>query len=319
MPFQDLDEVSTESIRTPSGAEKFVRKVFVEDWSLKLLSLAIALVLWLVVTSQNEPVTTHVSVQLNFVRPQSLDISNDPPKAVDVTLTGSRSKLENLSALDLVATLDITEQMAGERVWRLADKAQISLPQGVKVDSFLPGAITVRLEQIIEKQLPVVPKIEGSPAEGYEVYSATPEPGAVTVRGPESRVNALDKAPTEAIRLTGLKDSFNTAEIVIDISDPKVDLLDSDVKVHVEIGERRVEKSFVDVSIMTPPGVKVEPGLATVNLLGPSRLLGELKKEDIKLVFDHSEASAPRLELPVAVQGKVVLKSIMPAKFVQSK
>jgi YbbR domain-containing protein len=317
MPFQDEDEVSTEAIRAPSSVEKFVRKVFVEDWSLKLLSLAIALMLWLVVTSQNEPVTTHVSVQLNFVRPQSLDIGNDPPRTVDVTLTGSRSKLDNLSALDMVATIDITDQKAGERVWRLADKAQISLPQGVKVDSFLPGAITVRLEQIIERQLPVVPKVEGSPAEGYEVYSATPEPGAVTVRGPESRVNALDKAPTEAIRLTGLKDSFNTAEIVIDISDPKVDLVDSHVKVHVELGERRVEKSFVDVPITTQSGIKVEPRLATVSLLGPPRLLEELKKEDIKLVID-SGGSEPRLELPSALQGKVILKSIKPSKFIRS-
>src|SRR5436190_2618822 len=183
MPFQDVDEVSAEPVRAPSGVEKFVRRVFVEDWSLKLLSLAIALVLWLVVTSQNEPVTTHVNVQLNFVRPQSLEISNDPPKTIDVTLTGSRSKLDRLHAPDLVATIDITDQRAGERVLRLAEKAQLSLPQGVKVDRFLPGAVTVRLEPIIERELEIEPKLEGSVAEGYEVYTTTLEPRTVVVRG----------------------------------------------------------------------------------------------------------------------------------------
>src|ERR671919_2108374 len=172
MPFQDIDDVSTSEARPaePSRAEKLIRKIFLEDWSLKLLSLAIAMVLWLVVTGQNEPVTAHVNVQLNFIRPQTLEISNDPPRTVDVMLTGSRSKLDDLTALDLVATVDLSDQQPGERVLRLADKAQISLPQGVKVDGFQPSAIPIRLEHIIERQIAIEPHLEGKPADGYEVY-----------------------------------------------------------------------------------------------------------------------------------------------------
>src|ERR1044072_7295759 len=143
MPFQYVEEISAEPTRAPSGVEKVLRRLFVEDWSLKLLSLGITLVLWLFVTSQNEPVTTHVNVQLNFVRPQSLEISNDPPKSVDVTLTGSRSKLDNLSALDLVATIDMTDQRSGDHLIRFADKALMSLPHGVKVDGFLPSSTPI--------------------------------------------------------------------------------------------------------------------------------------------------------------------------------
>src|SRR6187551_1082611 len=135
MPFQDVDEVSPENPRSaPNRVQKLLRRVFLEDWSLKLLSLAIAIVLWLLVTGQNEPVTAHLNVQLNFIRPQALEISNDPPRTVDVMLTGSRNKLDDLSSLDLVATIDISDQRSGERVLRLADKAVISLPQGVKID-----------------------------------------------------------------------------------------------------------------------------------------------------------------------------------------
>ena len=104
MPFQDLedDDVAPDLGRAPSRVEKWLRRIFLEDWSLKILSLAIAIVLWLVVTGQNEPVTAHVNVQLNFIRPQMLEISNDPPRTVDVMLTGSRNKLDDLTALDLV-------------------------------------------------------------------------------------------------------------------------------------------------------------------------------------------------------------------------
>src|SRR5215813_5528073 len=175
MPFQDVDEVETPELAPrPSRATKLIRRIFLEDWSLKLLSLAIALVLWLVVTGQNEPVTAHVNVQLNFIRPQSLEISNDPPRTVDIMLTGSRNKLDDLTSLDLVATVDITDQRAGERVLRLADKAQITLPQGIKVDGFQPSAVPVRLEPIVERQVPVEPKLEGKPPDGFEVYAISP-------------------------------------------------------------------------------------------------------------------------------------------------
>src|SRR5215468_2885929 len=173
MPFQDVDEVDETTVPAPapSRVDKLVRRIFVEDWSLKLLSLAIAIVLWLVVTGQNQPVTAHLNVQLNFIRPPSLEISNDPPRTVDVMLTGSRNKLDDLTTLDLVATVDISDQHTGEHVLRLADRAQITLPQGIKVDGFQPSAIPIRLEEIVDRQLPVEPKLEGKPADGFEVYS----------------------------------------------------------------------------------------------------------------------------------------------------
>src|SRR5687767_1353207 len=243
MPFQDVDEVENPDPRAPSRAAKLARKIFLEDWSLKLLSLTIALVLWLVVTGQNEPVTAHVNVQLNFIRPQMLEISNDPPRTVDVMLTGSRNKLDDLTALDLVATVDISDQRPGERVLRLADKAQISLPQGVKVDGYQPSAIPVRLEQIIERQIAIEPKLEGKPADGYEVYSVRPSKGSVLVRGPESRINALQKVVTESISLAGHKQTFTAPNLAINVPDNKVDLLDPVVSVEVEIRERAVERS----------------------------------------------------------------------------
>jgi len=317
MPFQDVEEISAEPTRTPSGVEKILRKLFVEDWSLKLLSLGITLVLWLVVTSQNEPVTTHVNVQLNFVRPQSLEISNDPPKSVDVTLTGSRGKLDGLSALDLVATIDITDQRAGERMLRLSDRAQIHLPHGVKIDGFLPGAIPIRLEPIIEKEVRTEPRLEGEPANGFEVYSVNPSQPTVTVRGPAGHVNALEKAPTETISLAGQKGSFTATNVSIDITDPKIDLLDPAVDVQIVIGERRAEKSFSDVPVIGPSGMAMVPHTASVTISGPPKLLDALMKNEIKIVLNA--ALEPQLELPPAFDGRLVLKSVNPSKFTQVK
>jgi YbbR domain-containing protein len=319
MPFQDVDEVSTsEPRRTTGGLEKVVRKVFIEDWNLKLLSLGITLVLWLVVTGQNQPVTAHVSVQLNFIRPQSLEISNDPPKTVDVMLTGSRNKLDNLSSLDLVATVDITDQRGGERVLRLADKAQIVLPQGVRIDGFQPSAIAIRLEPIIQRELVVEPKIEGKPVDGYEVYSVRPSKITITVRGPESRVNALQKAQTETIWLNGHKETFVASNVAIDVSDPKIDLPDPILNIEIVIGEKRVEKGFSDVPVSTTQGTNALPATASVIVLGSASALEKLRVEDLKVVVD-SVTQTPTLQLPQVFQGAVTLKSLQPSKFVTAK
>nr|AUN37856.1 putative secreted protein [uncultured bacterium] len=315
MPFQDVDDIAISEPQTaPTRVEKLLRRIFIEDWSLKLLSLAIAIVLWMLVTGQNQPVTAHLNVQLNFIRPQSLEISNDPPRTVDVMLTGSRNKLDDLTSLDLVATVDISDQHAGERVLRLADKAQIALPQGIKVDGYQPSAIPVRLEEIVERQVPVEPKVEGQPANGFEVYGVSPNKGSVPVRGPASHVNSLQKVLTESIWLGGHNESFTASNVAIDVPDPKVDLLEPVVNVDVEIGERRVEKTFSGVSVSAADGGAVQPATTAVTVLGVASLVNSLKSEELKIVLDND--FKPQLEVPDALKGKITLKSVQTSKFI---
>ena len=220
----------------------------------------------------------------------------------------------------MVATVDISDQQAGERVLRLSDRAQMDLPDGVKIDSFRPGAIPIRLEPLVARQVAIEPRFEGTLADGYEIYGLSPNKGSVTVYGPVSNVNALQKVPTETISVAGRKQSFTAQNIAIDISDPKVDVEDPVVNVDVEIGERRTEKSFTGVSVSGPQGLAVQPRTATVTILGPAMLVAGLPPENIKIILDtKGEMLEPRLDLPTEFQGKIVLKSITPAQFSRVK
>ena len=117
MPFQDIDEEVAPIPRVPSAAERWLHKVFLEDWGLKLLALAITIVLWMAVTGQNKPTTLRVpGVQLTFLKPDGLELSNDPPQSIDVTLRGSRDKLDRIGPRDLLATVDVSDQKPGERI-----------------------------------------------------------------------------------------------------------------------------------------------------------------------------------------------------------
>ena len=165
----------------------------------------------------------------------------------------------------------------------------------------------------MERQVVVEPKLEGKPVDGYEVYSVQPNKGSVMLRGPESRVVAVEKVITEGIWLGGHKESFTAPNVAIDVPDPKIDLIDPVVSVNVEIGERRVEKTFSDVATSSTNGARVQPANVSVTLLGPESEVGSLKSGDIKIVFDGNQT---RVELPQTVSGKVTLKSMEPGKLV---
>jgi YbbR domain-containing protein len=249
MPFQDIDdEVEITPVpRTPSAFEKGLRKMFLEDWGLKLLALVITLALWLAVTGQNKPVTLRVSgVQLNFLRHEGLEISNELPSTIEVVLTGSPGKLDRVGPRDLVATVDISDQKPGERIVRLSrDRVQMDLPEGVTLQGFHPATLPIRLEPRVEAQLEVEVKFEGTLPEGFALGSVTASPARVRVRGPADRVNALHKAMTETVWLDGKKEAFNLSNVAINIPDPRVDVLDPTVDIRVEV----VEKKRIEVHL----------------------------------------------------------------------
>lgn len=169
----------------------------------------------------------------------------------------------------------------------------------------------------MERQVPVEVKTEGKPADGYEVYGINPVQTTVRVRGPASRIEALQKAPTETISLSGRKESFTASRVAIDIPDQKIEVLDPLVDLAVEVGEKRTEKSFSGVAARSISGVEVRPATAEVTLAGPASVLSELRSEDVKVVVDMSTTggSVAGLELPPGVKDRVKLLSVRPSQF----
>jgi YbbR domain-containing protein len=264
MPFQDIEETEATPIpRVPTPAERWLHKVFLEDWGLKLLALAITFVLWLAVTGQNKPMTMRISgVQLNFLRPEGLEISNEPPATVDVVLTGSRDKLDRIGPRDLVANVDLSDQKPGERILRLTlDRVKMDVAEDVKVQGFHPATVSIRLEPIIELPVEVEVKFEGKLPEGFEVTGVGVNPARIRLRGPADRISALRKVLTETVWLDGKKDSFNLSHVEINIPDPKIEILDPAVDIHVEVAEKK--RSDLHLRFATTDGTLYLAGVIT--------------------------------------------------------
>jgi len=239
MPYQDIDdEAATPVSRNPTFMERWTRKILLEDWGLKLLAAVVTISLWMAVTGQNQPVRQRTAVQLHFIRPEGIEISNDVPGSIEVMLKGSQSRLNSVGPT-LVATIDLSNQKAGERVVKLQEKAQLTLPPDVSIEGFRPASIALRLEPIVETVADVEVKFDGKLPDGYELVSVTISPSKVKLRGPSDRVSSLQKVVTESVSLNDRKESFDLPNVALIVGDPKVEVIDSNVVLHVEIAEKK--------------------------------------------------------------------------------
>jgi YbbR domain-containing protein len=242
--FRKFDTGPQRLPHAANATERWLRRIFVEDWSLKLLALAITLGIWFAVTGQRTPIKRQfLGVQLNYHLPNGIEIGNNPPQEIAITVSGPQSDLERINPRDLAAIVDVTDRKPGQRVIQLAPgHMQIDLPSGVRLEGIEPSNVSLRLEPNAGRELQVEARIDGKLPDGFELGQITVTPDRVTVRGPASHVYALQKVPTETISLEGRRESFDVPETAIYIADQKVDALET-VNVHIEITQRRKSKT----------------------------------------------------------------------------
>lgn len=322
MPFTEPEDVKSRISRPQRGLiQRWLREIFVEDLGLKLLALAITLVLWYAVTGQRTPTTRHLlGIHLNFDLPQDMEISNDPRMEVEITLAGNKYDLERIDATRLVASVDVKDFKPGERTVQLTpERVTLGLPEGIRVESVEPNTIPLRLEQRIEREIEVEVRHEGNVPDGYELREIKIVPTRVRVRGPASRVNALQKLPTETIMLGDRRESFTIQQAAIDTNalDKKINPIDTVVNVTFEIGERRIEKSFAGISVRESTGAQARPEVASVTLYGERSAIEQIRVGDIQITLEVGQDGAitQRLVLPPGLENRVQLRSITPTGF----
>lgn len=286
-----------------------LRKIFLEDWMMKLVALAITLGLWLGVTGLSTPRTERWTVPLTLRYSDNVDVTNSPIKEIDIVVTGDKRRVSQINKNDLSVSLDITDVPPGDRVISLTtDNVMLSeqLPTGVKLDKIEPNKIAVRIETVEEREIPVKAQTEGELPDGYEIYSETAVPQNVRVRGPSGFIRSLNFVSTEPIDLAGKTADFTARQIPVGVSNPKATVLEAVVDVFFRIGEKRVERQF------TVP-VKDEPfKRATVVIFGGQSLFENVSGSSMLVEPAKNEAGedAPRILLPPGLDGRVEVRSI---------
>lgn len=288
-------------------AKHILRKVFLEDWALKLTALGITLALWLGVTGLSTPTTRRLTVPLYLNVASNAQVVNEPPQEVEVEITGDKRKVEQLNRGELVASVDLSDTASGERVVSLSPQnVYMELPQGVKLTDVAPSRIAVTIEKVEEREVEVRVETTGTPATGYEVYSTTALPPRIRVRGPESIVRMVEYVRTEKIDIAGKTADHTARQIPVAASDPKAAVLNTFVDVIYRIGERRVDRP------VTVPMPGVAGKTVSFILYGPRSVVNRIAAADIRveISLNGDGEEEPTVTLPEDVRNSVEVRRI---------
>src|SRR6185436_18737808 len=202
-------------------SNRVVRWAFGHSW-LKVLSVGLALLLWMVVSGE-EMVERGLRVPLELMQvPDGIELLGDVPTTVDVRVRGASGTLSRVGQGDVVAVLDLRTAKSGRRLFPIGPD-QVRVPYGVEVVQVSPSAVAMAFEASASRQVPVVPAVDGRPAPGYVVGAMTAEPATVEVVGPESAVKRASEAMTEPVSVAGARDRVQET-VTIGVLDPSLRL-----------------------------------------------------------------------------------------------
>ena len=298
----------TESVEKDAFLGYWLRRIFIDDWLMKIVALVVTIALWLGVTGLRTPTTRNINnVSLSPLVATNYEITNTMTPEIDIEITGDKDKVNQIDPRQLSARVDLTSLKEGDQTIQLTPKSvSVELPNGVTVVRLTPDKIAVRLERVEIKEVPVKIEFTGEVGDGFEVYSKTANPAKVNVRGPRSFIDSLSFVSTGKVDLADRENSFST-KVALQVSDPKISFVgDVTTMVNVEVGLIRSE------SIVTVPYESEERSRrAIVTLFGPRVTLEKLRTEDIVIAEqpDNEGNSILSAVLPDYASG-ILVKSV---------
>jgi YbbR domain-containing protein len=179
----------------------FIKEILLENWSLKATAIFLALVLWLFVRGEPGPARV-VAVPLEVQLPRHMEITNERPTTVEVTMRGAVFSNMWFSQPLPNCIIDLQGNSEGEHVIKLSpENVRVPKGSGIEVFQVNPARIVIFLQQTVSKEVPVTASIRGTPARGFEVYSKQIKPASVIISGPRSHIESINEIPTEAVSI----------------------------------------------------------------------------------------------------------------------
>ena len=232
-------------------------------WAYVLLSVFLAVILWLYVRAEKDPVSDarirNIPVQItgsSVLSSKGLTVAGLSSDRVSTTLQAPASVLSDISRKNITATIDVSRiDEAGEHTLSY----NIVLPTNVNTDGVViqekePETITVTVEKLYTSTLPIEFRFEGSVAKGYQAGTPTIDPVNVTISGAVEQVNRVARAVV-VLEAKDLKEQY-TGDLPIRLLDANGD----------ELKDLEVELSSETAYVVYPIVVVKEIPL-TVNII----------------------------------------------------
>jgi len=262
-----------------------LRAIVAENFNLKLISLAAALVIYSVVHGSQDAQRSLLLGVVALTPPDSAnrELVTSIPAQIRVTVRGQRATLDDLHADD-IGSVQI-DLRSGTQTRFTFEASQVPVPPGLTVEQIDPPAIDLAWEDRIVRDIPVEVGVVGGATQGFMVKEApTADPPSVRARGPKSEVIVLQHARADAFDVTGLTAGKYTRQLAIERPPGHVLYDVPSVSASVEIAREVTERPFTRIPVAVVGGhaaAKAQPAEVDVRLSCPPEIIRALRNEQI--------------------------------------
>jgi YbbR domain-containing protein len=217
---------------------------------LKIISLVLAVFTWFFVKGITSDSRTIEGVPLEVKTKPGLAVLQTSASTVNVVVRGTREDVRQVSRQDLSATVDLTrDERRGLIAVKLPPRA-VRHSRRVQVTQVDPPEVTVNVDEMIARELPVQPQFAGELAPGLAIERVITKPEAVEAKGPKTLLNRMSNISTLPIDVSGRRTSFRERVELTPLQIPESMAQRHWVEVDVRIGPAS--------SVDTAPGRGVE-------------------------------------------------------------
>lgn len=266
-----------------------VRKL-THNWAMKLASIAFASALWGFVNLGAREADRSLLVPLELRNlPSQLTITNPVPDAVSVRVRGPRTILGTIDEGRKRFAIDLSSVGTGASSVKI-DAGTLNLPRGVTVMQLSPVELTLDVDRIIEKRLPIVTNVAAAVPTGYRVLDSDVRPPTVVVTGPAAQVEPLRTIATGPLQLKAANGNFEES-VPLERPTDLARLSPERVTVRGVLEEIVATQDFRNVEIgvrNAPQEYKMQPRTVDVSVRGPQRLIKDLRLSAQNLYVDFA-------------------------------
>ncbi|HVZ30893.1 MAG TPA: CdaR family protein [Polyangiaceae bacterium] len=282
------------------------KRMLAENLGLKLFSLIVSIALFTVVHGSEAGHRSLYVPVVAMLPPESSGqvLVSELPDRVKVTLSGSRSVVNSIHAVDPVQ-IDLTR---APRYYAF-EPSLFDLPAGIDL-KVTPPALSLAWEPREERKLPVRVQFSGAPDPALEVAGkAIVTPVRLLVKGPKTSIEAMQELPTDMVNLSGLGAGTHRLRVPL-LAPPTQVSLGGPAQVTVELTleprreQRRLRRLTVAALSANGPAT-LRPQHVDVTVAAPERMLEELDPEHVVPVveFPPGTPDGQAVSLPVKLRG----------------
>ena len=299
-----------------SLAQKIINFIRRDIWR-KLVALALTVLLYVAINQRisEKQEKSFPNMPVNVELPPDLFLNNSGSLRVKLKLSGNKKLLDEIDPGSLRIRAEVHKEnfMPGSPYkLRLRSDDVSGLVYGVRVENISPRDLTLDLEPVISRKVPIRPRFDSlnKLPQDYEVADTKFVPAHVVLSGPAQMVNSIQEVYTEPIPIDDqVTESFEYSCSLRVPGNIRSDRNESDVR--VEVVKAMTTHTFRSVPLLIIQSAErtrkfkvtqLEPETVTVVAGGPRGTLARMHSREINASINLDNIDKPGIySLPVSI------------------